>query len=489
MRGRAGGRRWARGAALAVTALLTVGGGAARGAGVTIFPDPTASAGLAHIVPGPDGALYFTQDNAFEIGRITTAGQISQFPVPESQTTAEVGNAGQGPDEIASSGGRLWFLSDTQSRLFAMTTAGQLTEAADGYTTPDGPYVSDPMDGLAASDAGGVWTQARLQDTLRRWSADGSSEQDFALPDNNHSLHPMTLGPDGRVDFGFQNTDGQYIDIASDSGTGFQSVPIELVDHTYEISSLAFSSTGTLWLTEYEPSPGYFPASGGAIGSYTPGAASATATSTQQLGADLVPHSLVAGPGGVMYFATTSGLGKISPGGQITLASVAPYHPTDLAMGSDGNLWFVDASANVIGQASPDTVFSAASTPAPTTQAPKLTLTLAHQSLAAVTAAHGGLKARCVLAGAGTCAATATIPGAAARRLGLTPKAGAGTYALGRAHRTLTRKGTAALTITLSSRVRRALSGARRVTVTVTATSSASGARARHASRRITLSR
>ena len=38
----------------------------------TVFPFPTASAGVSGITAGPDGNLWFTEENASKIGRITT---------------------------------------------------------------------------------------------------------------------------------------------------------------------------------------------------------------------------------------------------------------------------------------------------------------------------------------------------------------------------------------------------------------------------------
>lgn len=48
----------------------------------------------AAITAGPDGALWFAVGNA--IGRITTSGQITYFPLRDSM--AEVGPLAAGPD-------------------------------------------------------------------------------------------------------------------------------------------------------------------------------------------------------------------------------------------------------------------------------------------------------------------------------------------------------------------------------------------------------
>src|ERR1700743_2564700 len=67
---------------------------------VTEYPLST-SAGALRIVAGPDGALWFVEYLGNKIGRITTTGAITEFPVP----TSGGGPAGitTGPD------GALWF--------------------------------------------------------------------------------------------------------------------------------------------------------------------------------------------------------------------------------------------------------------------------------------------------------------------------------------------------------------------------------------------
>jgi streptogramin lyase len=47
------------------------------------------------ITTGPDGALWFTEQNASKIGRITTAGVITEFPLNpmDNMVTLRGGNA------------------------------------------------------------------------------------------------------------------------------------------------------------------------------------------------------------------------------------------------------------------------------------------------------------------------------------------------------------------------------------------------------------
>src|SRR5947207_4666187 len=81
-----------------LTAPTALGVGPAK---ILEFPIPTASSYTFGITAGPDGNLWFTEYNGNNIGRITTAGVITEF----AQNTVNVGPVGitAGPD------GALWF--------------------------------------------------------------------------------------------------------------------------------------------------------------------------------------------------------------------------------------------------------------------------------------------------------------------------------------------------------------------------------------------
>ena len=73
------------------------------------------------IAVGPDGNLWFTDAGQNEIGRITTAGAITKFPVP----TAASGVFGiiRAPD------GNLWFTEQAANKLGRITPAGVVDRA------------------------------------------------------------------------------------------------------------------------------------------------------------------------------------------------------------------------------------------------------------------------------------------------------------------------------------------------------------------------
>ena len=68
---------------------------------LTEYPLPTPDAFLADITAGPDGALWFTESSGNKIGRITTAGAITEYALPTPTACRPAITAG--PD------GALWF--------------------------------------------------------------------------------------------------------------------------------------------------------------------------------------------------------------------------------------------------------------------------------------------------------------------------------------------------------------------------------------------
>jgi streptogramin lyase len=112
---------------------------------ITEFTTPTQTSGFPDITVGSDGALWFVEDDVDQIGRVSTAGVVTEYPLP--QTPAN--NPGfhgiaDHPVTIASGAdGRLWVLDIGEN-------AGIMAVSLD---QPLGPALIPtlPMNGLAAS--------------------------------------------------------------------------------------------------------------------------------------------------------------------------------------------------------------------------------------------------------------------------------------------------------------------------------------------------
>ena len=69
-------------AALVIMLALTVRGASATTTALAEYPLSASNSGPTSITTGPDGNLWFTEEDS--IGRMTLTGQISEFPLPPS---------------------------------------------------------------------------------------------------------------------------------------------------------------------------------------------------------------------------------------------------------------------------------------------------------------------------------------------------------------------------------------------------------------------
>jgi streptogramin lyase len=139
-----------RAAVLTGIILWMCAGGAAYAQEVTEFEVPSARSFLLGIAAGPDGSLWFTEWSANKIGRITTDGVITEFKLPGLTS----------PGDIASgSDGSLWFTRSTWSSwenggpyqsppmIGRITTAGVVSE----FPIPHSAH------GIVAGPDGALW--------------------------------------------------------------------------------------------------------------------------------------------------------------------------------------------------------------------------------------------------------------------------------------------------------------------------------------------
>jgi hypothetical protein len=95
---------------------------------------PTPNAGPRNIALGPDGNLWFTELEGHKIGKITSKGDIIEFPIPSERC---------GPHSIvAGPDGALWFTEYNLEKIGRITTKGEITEfptPKHGEVGPGGP--------------------------------------------------------------------------------------------------------------------------------------------------------------------------------------------------------------------------------------------------------------------------------------------------------------------------------------------------------------
>jgi sugar lactone lactonase YvrE len=174
--------------ALWFTELSAGAGGGTNGIGrittsgsITEYPVPSATS-LTGITAGPDGTLWFTETyGTAKIGRITTAGVVTEYAVP---------TAGAGPYEITvGPDGALWF-TELYGGIGRITTDGVVSE----YATLTSPT------GITKGPDGALWFTEGSGNKLGRITTSGVVTE-YPLPNANSYPYGITTGPDGELWF------------------------------------------------------------------------------------------------------------------------------------------------------------------------------------------------------------------------------------------------------------------------------------------------
>lgn len=290
-----------------------------------------ARAGVAErIVTGPDGALWFTDhqyNGPNRIGRVTTAGVFTAYPIPDHPAAGENGVANGiavGPD------GALWF-TGPRDRIGRITTAGAITlyplhlrnNFQPEYITPgpDGALWftdSGPGEYIGRITTAGVVTLYRLPTGI--------------------SAGEITAGPDGALWFAAGNNIGRI----TTAGT---ITLYPLPNSASRSDAITVGPDGALWFSSSD-----------GIGRITTAGALTEfpypSTYPYQNGGP--NHGIAAGPDGALWFSmlagalmriTTEGAFAWYPEGNATSA------PSSITTGPDGELWFTMYGGGQIGEA------------------------------------------------------------------------------------------------------------------------------------------
>ena len=285
------------------------------------FPVPTAGAGPSFIASGPDGALWFTEGSANQIGRITTGGNITEFAVP---------TASSGVNGIAAgSDGALWFTENNANQIGRITTGGTVSEFAV-------PTAGSQPAFIAAGPDGALWFTENTGNKIGRITTSGGVSE-FAVPTASSVPDGIAAGPDGALWFTEFNADQIARAVTSGSVTEFaaptaKGLPASIID----------GPDGALWFTEFGVNKIGRITSGGTISEF----AVPTASS--------FPDSIATGADGALWFTeiVADKIGRITTSGSISefVVPTASSDPRGIAAGADGALWFTESSVDKIGR-------------------------------------------------------------------------------------------------------------------------------------------
>ena len=152
---------------------------------ITEFIVPTPGSEPFAITSGPDGNLWFTEASGNKIGRITTNGAITEFPLP---------TAGSQPFDITSGpDGNLWFTEESGNKIGRITTVGGIIEFAPP-TAGSKPFAITP------GPDGNLWFTEEAANQIGRVSTSGAFAE-FHIPTAGSNPQGITTGSDGNLWF------------------------------------------------------------------------------------------------------------------------------------------------------------------------------------------------------------------------------------------------------------------------------------------------
>lgn len=284
---------------------------------------PTHAAHAGGIKVGSDGALWFAETGANQIGRISVDGVVTEYPIPTEDAMEDTqGFVGLGPD------GAIWFNEDRVNKLGRITPDGTITE----FDLPQGMASIRQM--VAGTD-GALWMTALDANKIVKLSTEGKVLAEYTLPKADSVPVGMVAGPDGAFWFiekganqiGRITLEGVITEYAIPTAN---SAPIRLTvgpDNAIWFNMFAANKIGRISLegkiTEYD----------------TP---------------DMGPLSLASGADGAIWFTgyKSTEIGRLTTDGILTKLSIPTYAavPYQIVAGPDGSLWFTEQQGNQIGQ-------------------------------------------------------------------------------------------------------------------------------------------
>jgi virginiamycin B lyase len=281
---------------------------------------PTANGSPSGIVSGADGAVWFGETNANKIGRITTAGVVTEFTLLPYLSACSSFPSNCGPYNLAfGSDGALWFTASHEIGRLPATGPSAL------YAVSGNPL------GITAGSDGAVWFTEIVSSQVAyigRITTSGvlTETQVPNLPGS------IAAGSDGAL--WFMDTANGAIGRITTGGvvTQYSAPSIAGVTDSGQLMSVGFD--GALWFG----------------GLYSVGRIGLNgAMSIYNLPTTINAVAITKGPDGAMWFTTTlSGqIGRITTSGTVTLFDLSKslHAGSGIALGSDSALWISGPSS------------------------------------------------------------------------------------------------------------------------------------------------
>lgn len=159
---------------------------------------PTYNTDISSMVLGPDGAVWFTEASGSRVGKITTDGVITEYPVSvggvgPSCVAMQMTDITVGPD------GNLWFTAACGGSR-AGNAVGKITTAGAYTVYPLSTYNAYPS-GIASGPDGNLWFTEQNINKIGKITTAGVVTEYSTIPTANAHPGKITAGSDGALWF------------------------------------------------------------------------------------------------------------------------------------------------------------------------------------------------------------------------------------------------------------------------------------------------
>ena len=282
---------------------------------------------MNYIARGPDGNMWFTALNSNQVGKITPAGSVTQYPIPTADSSPQKIVAG--PD------GNLWFTEEV-GQIGVVTPAG----AGAGTITEFALQAFGCPHGITVGSDNNLWVADQCGFVERFTPTNPPGEIDYPV---TADAFDIARGPDGNL--WFTEFSGQLIGRMSTAGVLTE---FATPDNTFP-AGIAAGADGNLWFQNQDI--------GGSVGRITPaGGIDIFSAGLSGCAADITS----AGDGGLWIpdpclLPVNLALARVNTLGVVTARQASSYANSGaqgIAVGPDGRLWFTEFNGSRIGRMS-----------------------------------------------------------------------------------------------------------------------------------------
>ena len=297
---------------------------------VTEFPIPT-SGGFPSYITSAGGDLWFTEESANKIGRITTAGTITEFPS---------GSSGAGPyDIITGPDGAVWFGALISQSIVRIDRSGAVT------FVPIPTASAHPEQLVSDTSANLIWFTESIGHKVGMYNLTTKALTEFPIsPGPFSAARPTGIALDTAGNIWVSDFGNDQVIEMSRTGTILQRLGLPGSGGPFSLTAwyMTLGADSNVWLTELSGGPKFT----GAIARINP--ATLAITTFVPTGSSPGSVGIAVGPGGIWTTGGNEDLIRTSYAGAISEFVVPGSLGYGIGEGPDSNMWFVDQNQNTI---------------------------------------------------------------------------------------------------------------------------------------------